>query len=447
MDDAARRAQQTRTREPRSQPAPPRQARRRPIWPIPLALLGILGLALAAILAWGVAPSRKQLPEDLNTTRDLTGTANALLNTQALQSGTVAGALVTNQPVTAQDQVRILETSGTAARIENVRTLMTDGQPLGSTTNTYAVDRRSLEPVSNVPTGWDVQPHQGLTVGFPVGSQQHDYSVWVPDTQSTTPIQFVREESRGGVNTFVYTSETPPSPIRDPAVIASLPSTLSKSALEGLSPALPITAEQRALLTEALPSLPDQLPISYTFQSSATYWVEPKTGTIIDMQQQVVRNGTISGPGGSVLSTLPVYNVADRFTDGSVTAAAGEATNRNNAARSVGTTWPSVLTTLGAIALLAGLIGLFAWRRPRPQAVPAPSYHQDERSTGVDLDAARRMQTGQPQPPYVGQTPHTGPYRETRADQEQEAGAAEEEAGRGQQREQQGGQPPRTPGG
>jgi Porin PorA len=428
----------------------PRRTGGRPKWPIPLALLGVLALALAAILAWGVAPTRKQLPETFNTTRDLAGTATALLNTQALQSGNFGGVLVANQPVTAQDQVRVLEVSGNAARVENVRTLMTDGQTLGSTTNTYAVNRQSLEPVTNVPTGWDVQQPQGLTVAFPINAQQQEYSAWVPDLQSTTPIRFVREEARGGVNTFVYESNTPPSPIRDQTVLASLPSTLSRSALLGLTPSLPITPEQRAMLAEALPSLPEQVPVTYTYEGGATYWVEPKTGTIVDMQQQVIRNGTISGPGGAVLSTLPVFNVAERFTDGTVVAAARDANDRNNAATTVGSTWPGVLTTLGAIALLAGLVGLFIRRRPQPHPVPAPAYRPDDRTTTVDTDAERRIQAGQPQPPYVGQTPHTGPYREPRTGQEQPgpaAASAEEEAGRGQQSGQQGGQPPRNPGG
>lgn len=405
----------------RERPAPPRQpAPSRPKWPIPLALLGLLALTLAAILGWGVAPGRDQLPEDLNVTRELSGTANALLNQQALQAGDLGNALVTGVPITMQHTVRVLETSGSAARVEDERTLLTDGgQTLGSTSTTYAVDRRSLEPATNAPAGWEVAPHQGLTVSFPVDAQPHDYSVWVPDTQSTAPIRFVREESRGGVNTFVYEVDTEAAPIQDEAVLASLPATLSRAQLQGLVPSLPIPADQRALLMEALPALPDQVPVTYTHESGATYWVEPRTGIIIDMQQQVVRTGTVGGPGGAVLASMPVYNVDSRFTDGSVSAAARDANDRRNALNTVGSTWPWVLGTLGVLALVAGLLGMLARRRPQPRPVPPPSYRPTERTTATGRDLRGQAgeptttRPGQPQPPYVGQTPHTGPYRES----------------------------------
>lgn len=426
---------------PSQQATQQQAAPRRPRWPIPLALLGVLGLVLAAILAWGVAPSRKQLPEDLNTTRDFSGTANALLSPQAVQAGDFGNALLTNLPVTAQRTVRVLDTEGDAARVQEDRTLLTNGEPLGTTSNTYAVDRRSLEPATNVPGDWNVQPHEGLTVSFPIGVERRDYTGWVTETQSTTSLRFVREESRGGVDTYVFEADTARAPIRDEAVLSALPSSLSRGALQGIVPALPLNADQREVLAQALPGLPEQVPVTYTYESGATYWVEPTTGMIVDTQQQVVRTGTIGGPGGATLATLPVYNVDTRFTDDTVATAAREANDRRNAATTVGTTWPWVLAVLGVLALLAGLLGLIARRRPqRETAAPPPAYRPTERTTTVDPDAARRMQAtrgGQPQPPYVGQTPHSGPYREARTGQEPAGGqSAGQETTRPQQEPQ-----------
>ena len=91
-----------------------------------------------------------------------------------------------------------------------------------------------------------------------------------------------------------------------------------------------------ALLDDLRETTPDQVAITYTHESGATYWVEPTTGIVIDTQQQMVRTATIGGPGGSVLATMPVFNVDSRFTDGSVSAAASDANDRRNALNMVG---------------------------------------------------------------------------------------------------------------
>ncbi|MBX6749855.1 MAG: DUF3068 domain-containing protein [Micromonosporaceae bacterium] len=412
---------------------PPRARRRLRWWPIPLALLGLAAFAAAAILAWSVAPDRTQLPKDYAATRDITGTVHALLSQPALESGNIAGALVTNVPVTGQRTVRVVSTSGGAAQVQEERVLAVDGQPIGSGSATYAVDRLSLEPAASVPADWTVDPHEGLTVAFPVNADRRDYSIWIPDMQTTAPLRFVREESREGVNTYVYQVDVPETPIHNPTVLSTLPSSLSRSALEGMLPMLPIPEEQRAILAQAVPGLPDQVPIRYTYQAGSTYWVEPTTGTIVDIHQQVVRTGTVAGPGGAMLATLPVYNVDTRFADASVAAAVREANDRRDGLTAISSTWPWILVALGAVALLVALLGLLVRRRPPRRPVPPPSYRPTERTTRVDVDAARRAEAwrqanagrpadaqrraGQPQPPYAGQSPHTEPYRETPAGQ------------------------------
>ncbi len=445
--------EQNQTRDMRARPASQRQdAARRPRWPIPLALLGLLGLALAAILGWGVAPGRKQLPSDVNTTRDFSGTANTLLNPQALESGDAGNALMANVPVTGQRTVRVLDTSGNNARVIDERTLVSGGQPVGSGSHTYAVNRRSLEPATGAPSDWDVEPHQGLTVSFPIGAERRDYSGWVNDTQETTPIRFVREESRGGVNAFVYQSKVEPTPIRDQAVLSSLPTSLSRNTLQGIAPSLPLSADEMGSLSQALPSLPEQVPVTYTYEGATIYWVEPTTGTVIDVARQEVRTGTIAGPGGAVLASMPVYNVDTRYTDDSVAAAGRYASDRRNALNTVGSTWPWVLGTLGTLALLAGLLGLLARRRPQPQpAGPGTTAGASERMMAeaddrrrVDApDAARTRQTeaGRPQPPYAGQTPHAGPYRGSTAGEQPHVEEAQH-PGRGQPPPGEGRQPP-----
>jgi hypothetical protein len=473
-DDKNRgRVEDTQSRDMRERPVPPRQQLpSRPKWPIPLALLGVLGLALAAILGWGVAPARSNLPTNYNQTRDLTGTANAALNVQALTSGNVSNAVITNTPVTGQQTIRVLDTSGDNARVLDERTLSTDGAQLGTTSNTFAVNRSSLEPASNPPSNWNATQAQGLTVSFPAGAKKQDYQGWVPDILSTSTIHFVREESRGGVNTFVYQQDTPATPITNQTVLSTLPASLTPGQLGGLAPSLPLTADQRSALTQALPNLPDSVPITYTYQAGTTYWVEPTSGTIVDTSQSVVRNGVINGPGGATLANLAVLNLNQRFTDQSVAAAGTFASDRKNSINGIRTIWPAVLGTLGGLALIAGLLGMLIRRRARPQpATPQPTYRPAEPTTyrsteatqrgTTETDAARRRETqaGAPQAPYAGQTPHTGPYRESTSGQQQatpgeppahaegEPQRGQGQPGQGQGQQGQGPQQPRGGGG
>jgi len=408
------------------QPVAARPATRRPKWPIPLALLGLLGLALAAILG-STNRARAELPNDFNAVRQYSGTANGLLNLPALQAGDFNNAIMSNTPVTGQTTVRVLDNSGDNARVLDERTLNVGGTQIGGGSNTYAVNRRTMEPASGAPQDWNVQPHQGLAVGFPADAQRHDYQGWVSDTQTTTTLRFVREENRGGVNTFVYQTDMAQTPIRDQSVLASLPSSLSRAQLQGIVPSLPVSADQRTALSQALPGLPDQVPMNYTSQGSATFWVEPTTGQIVDTQRSVIRNGTIGGPGGATLATLPVYNVDTAFTADSVAAAGREAADRRDTLNTSGRVWPWILGTLGALALIAGLLGLLMRRRPepapRPPAAgqrptePARRPRPTEAQRPEEREAGRRRresQPGGPQPPYGGATRHTGPYREAR---------------------------------
>jgi hypothetical protein len=425
-DKAAARPDAARRDTPVRQPAAPP---RRPKWPVPLAVLGLIGLALAAILA-GISSNRKQLPADYSATRQLDGTANVAWNNQALSTGSFGNVVVTGVPITGQVMTRVLATDGGNARVNEVRSISANGQQVFNTDNTYAVDRRTFEPASNPPADWGAQQAQGLTVGFPAGAGKQDYQAWVQDTQSTTTLRFAREESRGGVNTFVYESQVAAAPITDQQTLANLPQALPRAGLTQMTPNLPLTAQQRTALTQALPTLPDPVPLTYLYGAQNTYWVEPTTGRIVDSQVQETREATIAGPGGATVAALPVFDGNSTFTDQSVAAAGSEALDRRNSLNASGRTWPWVLGTLGALALIAGLLGLMMRRRTPPAPVPPTSNRPTEPTRPgeppraedmnrprpaamTDVNRPAEGQRGEPQAPYTGQTQHTGPYRES----------------------------------
>ncbi|GIH08519.1 hypothetical protein Rhe02_65860 [Rhizocola hellebori] len=318
----------------------------------------------AGILYWVVVPNRKQMPADTNTTRQLEGTARVLLNPQALASGDLGGALLANLPVKADRTVKVLATDGSAAQVSDTRVLMTaNGQTVGSSEVTYAVDRKSLEAVANPPSGWQVTPHEGLTVSWPIGAGKQDYTAWVNETKSTTPVKFVREEDKAGVSTYVYEADAPASPIKDEQTLATLPKALGASALAALAGRLPLPDAVKSQLAQALPLLGDPVPLTYSYQVKSTYWVEPTTGLVVDTQREEVRKATFAG--GQLAA--PVYDVETHFNAASVAAAAKDAKDKSSSINTFSKTLPLVLLIPGLLLLVVGIIGMLTGRR-RPEA-------------------------------------------------------------------------------
>jgi hypothetical protein len=339
-------------------------------WGIALAVLGVLCLAAAAVLVWVVVPDRKQLPADTDTTRAFDGTANVLLNPAALGTGDLRSSLIRDAPVTAERRVQVTATDGDTARVVDSRSLILQGAQVGRTQTTYAVDRKSLE-AAPAPSGWTVTPHEGLTVSWPVGAEQKDYTVWVSDTQTTATARYTRTEEKAGVSTYVYEVNAAPAPIKDPQVLGSLPAALPVSVLSTLGSVLPIPDSAKAQLAQALPRLSDPVPLSYTYEATSTFWVEPTTGVVVDTQRREIRRAGIgSGEGEAARLSVPVYDVATAFTEGATTEAAADATDAKSTIDRYGTVLPWILGLAGLVLLILGVVILLLGLR-RPDGAPA----------------------------------------------------------------------------
>ncbi len=350
---------------------------------IGIAVLGVLCLVAAAILKWVAVPSQAKVPSDENTTRQYDGTAKILLNPQALQAGDVNRALTANTPVTATRNVRALATAGDAAQLQETRALTTaSGQPIGRTTATYAVDRKTLAATSDHPSSWQVTPAKGLTVSWPIGADKQDYTGWVQETQTTTTLTYLRQEAKQGVSTYVYRANTQPAPIKDPQVLRTLPTALPVSTLEALSSVLPLAPPVKAQLASLLPQLTQPVPLTYTYQVQSTYWVEPTTGLVIDTQREDIRRAGLTVR-GTTLGAFPVFDVATAYTSSTVVDAANDATDKKDTIDLFGTTLPLILLIVGILALIAATLMFLLSRRTRGT--------QGRRTgAGVEADAAPR---------------------------------------------------------
>jgi hypothetical protein len=341
---------------------------------IAAAVFGVLCLAAAGILAWVVLPDQARLPADTNVTRQFEGTAKLLLNPAALASGDLTKALLRDVPVTVDRTVKTLATDGAAAQVSDTRILRAKGGgDLGRAEAVYAVDRTSLEAAKSHPTGWAVGDHRGLTVSWPVGAAKKDYVGWVSDTQSTTPLRYVRTEKRGGVQTYVFEAAVAPAPIKDQQVLASLPKSLAPKVLGALATVLPVPEALKAQLGQVVPRLTTDVPLTYSYESTSTYWVEPSTGIVLDVKREEIRKVGLELPGGaSVPASIPVYDVSTAAADASVKDATKDASDGRDAIRLYGTILPVGLLILGLLALLPAVITLGARLGRRRRASTAP---------------------------------------------------------------------------
>jgi hypothetical protein len=243
------------------------------------------------------------------------------------------------------------------ARVSDTRTLRTaDGTDLGGSEAVYAVDRTSLEAADDHPDGWDVVDHSGLTVSWPIGTEKKDYAGWVSDTRTTTPLRYARTQERDGVDTYVFEAKVAAAPVKDEQVLGALPTSLSPPLLGQLATVLPVPAELKTALAQVLPRLTADVPVTYTYESTSTYWVEPVTGVVVDVERTEIRKVGLELPGTPVPPSIVVYDVTTAVTDASVGEAADDATDGRNAIRWFGTILPVVLLVVGLLALLPAVI-------------------------------------------------------------------------------------------
>jgi hypothetical protein len=324
-------------------------------------------MGAAAILHYVVVPGQAKLPADTNETRNYEGTANVLVNPQALAAGDRTRAILTNVPVKATRTVQVQASTGSAAQVMDKRTLTTaTGQAIGATSQTYAVDRTSLEATNDHPSDWSVQSAQGLTVSFPIPAKQQDYTGWVAEPQTTTTLKYTRQEDRNGIKTYVYQATVPASPIKDKQVLGALPSSLPVNVLQ----TLPIPDQLKAGLAQALPRLGNPVQLAYTYSANATYWVEPTSGRIIDIQRDERREAGLAALSG--VPGIPVYDVITRATQDSVNDAVSEAKSDANKINGYGKTLPLILGSIGVVLLVGGIVVALSGRR-RPPPVPPPA--------------------------------------------------------------------------
>ena len=333
-------------------------------------VLGLLLIVTAGLIRWVVAPNKTVLPGNTDTTRTYAGTAAVLFNPAAL-TGTGGQVLAHGVPITVVHHTKVLGTSGNNALVSDARSVSAGGQPVAAVDYRYAVNRKSLGAGSGFS---NVIAQTGLTFNWPINTQKRDYTGWVSDTHQATTLRYTGTANRGGVSVYTYTATTKPAQIVDPQVLKGLPQSLPKATLVQLATQLGLPAAQLQGLQALLPSLPDPVPFSYTYQVSAQYWVAPASGIVVDVKQHEVRALGLS-VGGVTTAVTPVLDMTFTSTPATLTAAAKDANNKADAITLIHTTLPLGALIAGTVALLGGAVLLGYGRRRGPNSPPPGATH------------------------------------------------------------------------
>ena len=336
--------------------------------------LGLILLVAAALLSWWITPSYiARMPGNYDKTRTYDATIRTLFNPAALATGNLAGAIKTGLPATITESVKVQQTSGNTALVQDTRKIMVSGTMVGETVSPYALDRQTLAAVSSHPASWSVIPAQGLTVSWPLGAKQQNYTGWVYQTSTTTTLKYVKEVQQGGINTYEYQATVPPTPIKNPQLLASLPKSLPVSLLPRLSAAGLISPSVMASLAKAFPGL-TSVPLGYTYQSANTYYVAPGTGLVVNVSNNETEMGGIALPNGKIIPVLPVLAYTYHATPASLSAAVNDANSGSSAITTWGVTVPITAAIVGFVLIL---LSVFLWMRGGSRGRPTDPAHPE----------------------------------------------------------------------
>ncbi|HYZ67091.1 MAG TPA: porin PorA family protein [Mycobacterium sp.] len=344
--------------------------------------IGLLLILASVGIRWIAAPRLALLPSDTDTTRIYEGTAAALINAKALTSADAGPVLLTHVPITLTHRTVVLDTKGHNALVSDTGSVRAAGSPVAGFDYRYAVDRSSMARGS----GFDgVVSQTGVTFNFPIRTAKHDYPGWVPDTQSAVPLTYKGTAKRGGLSTYVFRTSSKPTLITDPQTLKALPASLPKATAARLAESLGLSAAQLNGLANALSSLPDPVPFSYTYRVVATYWVEPTTGEIVDLREREIRTLALK-VGATLVPITPVLDISYTSEPADRAAAVADARHDASKVNLVYRTLPLILLVIGILLLLGGGVGLLLGRR-RPQSTPpresASTPSSDQSATGV----------------------------------------------------------------
>jgi hypothetical protein len=314
-----------------------------------LAALGVILIAAAILLPTWVSGQLVKFPLGENTTAILTGTGVSYFSQVKLkqETGVTIRATYTIKGDAAAG------TSSTAVWDETSTSYdVTNALPAGTVTRRFAFNRRTAQLVDccGASVNGDRSIRQTGLVGyvFPMGTQKQTYQVFDTTLHQTAPFVYSGTAEVGGVPTYVFTENVPPTQV----------STLTvPGAFFGLKPG-PVQASE-------------------IYQIHLIYWVDPETGGLLNVNedQRLILQDRATG------ATLAVLFDGDlTATQATVSEVVRLDSSGRNELALLDTILPLAAGIAGWLALLAGIILLV--RKPRRAAATGPGLVSPEYAAG-----------------------------------------------------------------
>src|SRR5580704_559742 len=297
-----------------------------------LAVLGIILIAAAVLLPTYVSAQIVKFPLNETTSATLAGTGVSYFSQTKLTEKTGATVRATytikGDPAAGSSSTAVWDQT---ASVQDV----TNHLPVSTQTRRFAFDRRTAVLVnccgSNVNGNHAV--HQTGIVGYvlPIGTQKHSYQVFDTTLNRAVPFTYEGTAQTGGIPTYKFEENVRPTQVTSvtvPGAFFHLPGK-----------------------TVTLPEI---------YQISLTYWVDPQTGALLNVNED--ERVTLRNPatGGTVAVLFDGDLVATQAT---VTEVVGLDSSGRTELAWLGTFGPLTAGIAGALALIAGIVLLV--RKPR----------------------------------------------------------------------------------
>ena len=309
-----------------------------------LAGLGVVLIAAAVILPAYVSGQIVKFPLDEHTTATLAGTGVSYFSQVKLTEKT--GVSVRATYTIKGDAAAGTSSTAVWNQTASVRDL-TNNLAVSTVTRRFAFDRRTAELVDCC--GASVNGNKAIRqtgvagAVFPMGTRKQTYQVFDTTLNRAVPFTYAGTADTSGITTYVFTENVAPTQVATITV---------PGPFFGLKP--------------------KTVKLHQMYQIHLTYWVDPETGGLLNVDEK--ERMTLQNPatGGTV---AVLFNGELAATPATVKAVVALDSSGRNELALLNTTIPVAAGIAGAVALIAGIF-LLARKPRRAQPGPAePSRH------------------------------------------------------------------------
>jgi hypothetical protein len=304
-----------------------------------LAGLGVVFIAAAVLLPTYVSGQIVKFPLDEHTTATLAGTGVSYFSQVKLTEKT--GVSVRATYTIKGDAAAGSSSTAVWDETASVRDV-TNGLPVSTVTRRFAFGRRTavLVDCCGAHVNGNKRIEQTGVAGavFPMGTQKQTYQVFDTTLNRTVPFAYAGTADTGGIQTYMFTEDVAPTQVATITVPG---------------PFFGLKAK-----TVKLPQL---------YQIHLTYWVDPQTGALLNVDEKEKMTLRNPATGGTV---AVLFDGDLRATPDTVKAVVDLDSSGRTELRLLDTIIPLAAGIVGAVALVAGIFLLV--RKPR-QGQPGPA--------------------------------------------------------------------------